>query len=99
MLDMCDMILLSEKEILPNFRLLYDFFNLWNTLANAFCLPFSMMSPTLLEVIDIVGLPMDENKVPYLHDVLGTDLCFSSQHLQQGSDPVGETEHKAFLLF
>ena len=68
------------------------------------------MSPTLLDVAAIVGLPIDGDKVPYLHDVLGTDLDFQGNKkkntyftfintFNKGSDLMGETEHKAFILF
>ena len=55
-----DMILLSKKEIPPNFGLLYSFQIFWNTSTNAFCLPFGMMRPTLHDVAAITDLPWME---------------------------------------
>ena len=58
-----DMILLSKKEIPPNFELLYSFLNFWNTLTNDFCLLSGMISQTLLDVAAIVDLPVDKSEV------------------------------------
>ena len=104
------MILLSKKEIPPNFGLQYGFLNFWNTLANIFYLSFDMMSSMLLDMAAIVGLLRDKDKVLYLHNVLNTDLGFQVNKknnaystfintFNRGSRPVGKTIHKAFLLF
>ena len=96
------MILLYKKKIPLNFVLLYGFLSFWNTLANAFCLPFDMMSPTLHDVAAIVDLLVDRDEVPSLHNILNTDLGFYSTFINtfnMGSDLIGENEHKAFLLF
>ena len=69
-----------------------------------------MMSPTLHDIMAITGLPLDGDKVSYLHDVLEIDLGFKVSKknnaystfintLNNGSGLVGETEHRAFLLF
>ena len=94
------MIILSKQE------LMYGFLSFWNTSANAFCLPFCIMNPTLLDMVAIVGLPVDGDKVSYLHDVLGTDLGFQVNKknnvystFNQVSGPVSDMEHKAFLVF
>ena len=71
-----NMILLLKKEIPPNFGLLYGFFSFWNISVNAFYLSFGMISPTLHDVAAIIHLPVDEDKVLYLHDDLGTDLGY-----------------------
>ena len=54
-------------------------------------------------------MPVDRDEVPFLHDVLGNNLGFQVNKKSnaystfidtfRGSDFVGETEHKAFLLF
>ena len=104
------MILLSKKKILLNIKLLYDFLNFWNTLANAFCLSLSMMVPTLHDVVAITSLLMYGDKAPFLHDVLSIDLDFQVNKknnvystfintFNRESGLVGETEHRAFLLF
>ena len=104
------MIILSKKEIPLNFRLLYGFLGVWNMSINAFILPFGMMSLTFHDVTTIVGLPVDGDKIPFLHDVLDSDLGFPVYKknnaysilintFNRGNDPVGEIEHKAFLLF
>ena len=105
-----DMILLSKKEIPPNFELLYSFLSFWSVSANTFYLLFGIISPMLLNVVTIVGLPVDGGEVPYLHDVLGTDLGFKVNNknnvystfintFNKGNNLVGDLEHKAFLLF
>ena len=104
------MILLSKKEIPPHFGQLYSFLNFWNTSANAFYLPFGMMSPTLHDMAIITDLLVDGDKVSFLHDALGMDLGFQINKknsaystfinaFNRGNGPVGETKHKAFLLF
>ena len=75
-MEIYDIILLSKKEVSLNFGLLYGFLSFWNTSVNAFNLPFNMMSPTLHDMVAIVGLPMDGDEVPFLHDALNTDLGF-----------------------
>ena len=35
-----------------------------------------MMNPTLYDIAAIVGLPVDGDEIPFLHDVLGSDLGF-----------------------
>ena len=108
--EICDIILLSKKEIPPNFGLLYGFLSFWNTLANAFCLAFDMVGPTLHDMAAITGLPVDGDEVSFLHDVLDTDLGFQVNKenntysiyihaLSGGSGPMGDIEHRAFLLF
>ena len=68
------------------------------------------MSPTLHDVVAITSLPVDEDEVPYLHDVLDTDLGFQVNNknnaystfintFNRGSSPIGETGHMAFILF
>ena len=105
-----DMILLSKKEISLKFKLLYDFLSFWNTSMNAFCLLFGMMSLMLLDVAAIIGLPMDEDEVPFFHDALDNNLGFQINKnnnaystfintFNKGSVPIGKIEHKAFLLF
>ena len=105
-----DMILLSKKEIPPNFGLLYGFFSFWNMLVNAFYLLYSMMSLTLHDVAAIVGLPTNGDEVPFHHDILGNNLGFQVNKknnaystfintFNTGSGLVGEIEHKAFLLY
>ena len=104
------MILLSKKEIPPNFGLLYGFLSFWNMSANVFCLLFGMISPTLYDVVVITGLPMDGDEVPYLHDILDIDLGFQLNKknnaystlintFNRESGPMGEIKHKVFLLF
>ena len=104
------MIFLSKKEILSNFSLLYGFLSFWNKSANAFYLPFSMISFTLHNVAAIIGLLMDGDKVPFLDNVLGIDLGFQVNKknnaystfintFNKGSTSVSVMEHKAFLLF
>ena len=67
------------------------------------------MSPTLLDVAAIISLLVDGDEVPYLHDVLGTDLGFQINKnnnaystlintFNRGTGPINEIEHKAFLL-
>ena len=56
------MILLSKKEIPPNFEFSYGSVSLQNMSVNAFTLPFVMMSPTLHDVVAIIGLPVDGDK-------------------------------------
>ena len=75
-LGIYDMIILSKKEMLPNFELLYGFLSLWNTLANAFILLFGMMSLTLHDVTAVIGLLVDGDEIPFLHDVLSSDVDF-----------------------
>ena len=75
-MEIYDMILLYKKEVSLNFRLLYGFLSFWNTSVNTFGLPFGIMSPTLHDVVVIVGLPIDGDEVPFLHNVLNTDLGF-----------------------
>ena len=68
------------------------------------------MSPTLHDRAAVVGLLMDGDEIPFLHDMLGNDLGFQVNKnnnaystfintFNGGSGPVGETEHKAFLIF
>ena len=104
------MILLSKKEILRNFGLLYSFLSFWNISANAFCLSLGMISPMLFDVATIVVLPVDGDEMLYLHDAFGTDLGFQVNKKNNAyftfintfnmvSGLIGETKHKAFLLF
>lgn len=104
------MILFSKKEILLNFRLLYGFLSLWNTSVNDFVLLFGMMSPTLHDVVVIVGLPVDRDEIPFLYNFLSNNLGFQVNKknnvystfintFNRGSRLVGEIEHKAFFLF
>lgn len=104
------MIILSKKEIPPNFRLLHGSLSFWNTPVNAFVLLFSMMSPTLHDVAAIVGLLVDGDEIPFLYDVLNHDLGFQVNKknnsystfintFNRGSGLIGKTEHKTFLLF
>ena len=77
--------------------------------ANAFVLPFGMMSPTLHDVAAIVSLLVDGDEIPFLHDVIGRDLGFhvnkkNNAYLMfintfnRGSNLISEIEHKVFLL-
>ena len=104
------MILLSKKDIPPNFGLLYDFLRFWSTVVNAFILPFGMMSPTLHDVATIVGLLVDRDEVLFFHNILDNDLGFQVNKksnaystffntFNRGSDLVGEIEHRVFLFF
>ena len=69
-----------------------------------------LMSPTLLDVVAIVGLLVDEDEVSYFHNVLGTDLGFQVNKknnmystfiniFNRESGPIGGIKHNAFLLF
>ena len=69
-----------------------------------------MMSPTLYDAVAIIGLAIDGDEIPFLHDVLGNDLGFQVNKknnaysnfintFNRGSGVVGEIKHKAFLLF
>ena len=69
-----------------------------------------MISQTLHDVAAIVGLLMDGDEIPFLHDVLSSDLGFQVNKknkaystfinpFNRGSGLVDETKHKAFLLF
>ena len=109
-LGIYDKILLSKKELLPNFGLLYVFLGFYSTSANALCLPFNMIGLTLHDVAAITGLPVDGDEVLFLHDVLGTGMGFHVNKknnaysiyintFKRGSGPVGDIEHRAFLLF
>ena len=104
------MIIVSKKEIPLNFGLLHGFLSLWNTSVNAFVLSFSMISSMLHDVAAIVGLLMDGDEIPFLREMLGNDLGFQVNKNKNaystfintfngGSGLVGETEHKAFLIF
>ena len=105
-----DMILLSKKEIHPNFELLYNFLSFWNMSANVFCSLAGMIDPTLYDVVAITGLPVDGDEVLFLHDALDIDLGFQVNKKNnvdsifmhtfiRGSGPVCDIKHQAFLLF
>ena len=70
------MIILSKKEIPPNFGLLYGFLNFWNISVNAFVLPCSMMSPVLYNIATILGLLIDGDELPSIHNLVSEDLDF-----------------------
>ena len=68
-----------------------------------------MMSPTLLNVAAIMGLPIDGDEMPFLHDIISDDRGFKVTKknfaystfiasFNKGSSPVEDIEHKAFLL-
>ena len=68
-----------------------------------------MMAPTLHDMAVITILPIDGDEVPFLHDILSTDLGFLVNKknnaysiyintFNRGSGSVEDVEHKAFLL-
>ena len=98
-----------EKGDSLNFGLLHGFLNFQNTSNKVFALPFGMMSSTLYDIATIMGFLIDGDEIPFLHNLVSNDLGFQVNKknsaystfitsFNNGSDPVEDIEHKAFLL-
>ena len=64
-----------------------------------------MMSLTLHDVAAVVGLLLNGDEMPFLHDIFGNDLGFHVNKNNNGYstfintfNPLGEIEHKAFFV-
>lgn len=58
-----DMIMLSTIEISHNFYVLFALMGFSSTSLNAYMFPWGMLIPTLLDVVAILGLPVDGKEV------------------------------------
>ena len=70
-----DMIILSKKETPPKIWVVKWLPQLLDT-SVPFTVPFGMISPTLYDVVTIMGLPIDGDEIPFLHELIGNDLGF-----------------------
>ncbi|KAJ8534946.1 hypothetical protein K7X08_016674 [Anisodus acutangulus] len=106
-----DAIALSGFDLPCNIGLVYAFLGYWSTTANTFVFPWGMMTPTLLDVTAILGLPILGAEAPVLGDIDVADLGikvsktsfgygqFMAHNSRVSPLPVDDVEHHAFLLF
>lgn len=101
------MIVLSTIEIPHNFDVLVPLMWFWSTSLNTFCFPMGMLTPILLDVAAILGLPARGRKVHvdpnfptdglvYEHDSAFQNLL--SWDVKK-SCHVTDAEHQAFLMY
>ena len=105
-----DMIMLSKLSFSPNIDMFLTFLGFWNTSINAFVFPFGIMSPSLLDIAIMLGLPITGEDLSSLYDEAFEELGCSvskensaySRYMEihrQIDGGVSQTEHHAFLFF
>lgn len=101
--------MLSSHDIPLQLDFLFAFVGFWSTPLNGFVFSFSMLSPTLLDVAAITGLPLRGEEPSALHTTPIEDLKIKFSKITcsytsfQGANekhqgPVIDGEHNVFLL-
>ena len=77
------MIMLSKMSFSPNNEMLLTFLGFWNSTINGFVFPFEIMSPTLFDIVTMLGLLIVGEDIPSLYDEGFEDLsCLSPRSIQ-----------------
>ena len=90
--------------------MILDLLGFWATFVNSFIFPFSLMSPTLVDVMTITRLPINGEKLPTLFAISIEDLGihFSKSGASyskflttnaKSRSVVSDGEYHAFLLY
>ena len=102
--------MLSCQDVPNNPTLMFSFLGFWATSINGFIFPFTTISPTLLDVVAIIGLPIKGEKLPALFSLLVGELGIQFSKLNASYSTfltinvksrglVSNGEHYAFLLY
>lgn len=67
------MIQVSAVEVSHNFDILFSIMSFWSTSLNAFIFPWEILTPTVLDVTAILGIPAGGRDVHVDLDFSGVD--------------------------
>ncbi|RYR09977.1 hypothetical protein Ahy_B05g078422 [Arachis hypogaea] len=105
-----DLIQLSKNSYTVNSELMGGALYFWDETSHTFHTPYGMITPTLLDVAAITGLPplgeeiltttRSTTRVEYAIDISSTTYqSFILNNKGQDGEPVFDNEHIAFLLY
>lgn len=102
-----DMIILSTIEISLNLNILFPLIGFWSTSLNTFVFPWGMLTPTLLDVAAILGLPAGGKEVHAGSNFSTKNLAYESDSAFiyllnwnfKTSGDVTDAENKTFLMY
>lgn len=101
------MIMLSTVEISHNLNVLFPLMGFWSTSLNIFVFQWGMLTPTLLDVAAMLGLPMEGKEVHAGPDFSTKDLVYEHNPAFRSllgwnsntTRDVTNVEHNAFLMY
>ena len=92
--------MLSRHDILINTALMLGFLGFWAIFVSGFILPFTTISPMLLDFVGITGLPIEGKEAPALFSLLVKDMGiqFSKSSASYSAFLIANAKSKGLIL-